>query len=429
MARLYKIPGPRSRRLGAELSGVESPNVTFMGPPGPIFWRRARGHEVWDVDGNRYVDFTSAFGVASLGHNPNAVRRAIRGQSRELIHGMGDVHPTEAKVQLLSKLSELTFERWTKGAVRAQSVLCNSGFESVEVALKTALLATGRSRIVAFAGAYHGLGYGSLQVTWHQMFRAPFSSQLRRLTHFLPYPRKADELESVAAQLRMELRGGEIGAVVVEPAQARAGHVFPPNGFLKRLRAECDRLGTLLVCDEIFTGFWRTGVPFAVEREQVVPDLICLGKALSGTLPISACVGTPQVMSAWPRSEGEAIHTSTFLGNPLACAAALASIAEWRDPAWRSHLACSERALREALDRELARCPRVREIRGRGLMFGVELTDRSAPSVCQRLLERGFILLPAGEGDVLALSPPFKTPHADFRKFARALREVLCERA
>ena len=427
---ITSIPGPKSKKLAHQLAKVESPNVTFLGSPGPIFWKKAAGCHVWDADGNRYLDLTSAFGVASLGHTAGPVRTAIQRQASGLLHGMGDVHPTELKVRLLAELSRITFERWTGGRITGQSVLGNSGFEAVEIALKTALLKTGRNRIVAFRGAYHGVGFGALQATWRDDFRRPFSAQLRKLTTFLPYPRSEGDLAHLEQKLSALLKTRKIGAILVEPVQGRGGIVIPPLEFLPLLRRACDHSGTLLIADEIFTGFWRTGKMFAVEHGGVVPDLICLGKALTGALPLSACVGKKSVMRAWPISMGEALHTTTFLGNPPACAAALASIAAWKRAGWGRKVNLSGTFFGKSLRTALSGRTGIREIRGVGMMFGVEFAASGrATRVCQHLLQRGILALPEGaRAEVLALTPPFPILKAELRfaigQIQKALDEV-----
>lgn len=424
------VPGPKSRKLARALARFESPNVTFLGPPGPIFWKKAADSHVWDVDGNRYLDLTSAFGVASLGHTPPSVRNSIQRQASSLVHGMGDVHPTELKVQLLRELSRLTFERWTGGRIQGQSVLGNSGFEAVEIALKTALLKTGRNRIVAFHDAYHGVGFGALQATWRGDFRRPFSAQLRKLSTFLPYPRPGDDLSRLDRKLSALLKTRKIGAILVEPVQGRGGIVIPPREFLPLLRRACDRSGALLIADEIFTGFWRTGRMFAVEHSGTVPDLICLGKALTGALPLSACVGKKSVMNAWPRSRGEAIHTTTFLGNPLACAAAIASLGAWKRTGWGRQVNSSGAFLGKSLRQALGGRTGIREIRGIGLMFGIELAySGRAARISDHLLRGGILTLPEGtHGEVLAITPPFPISKAELTfaigRVQRAFDEV-----
>ena len=320
-----EIPGPKSTRLAAELRRHESRNVTYLSKEWPVFWERAEGVNVWDVDGNRFLDLTSAFAVAGLGHGRAELVHALTTQAGTLLHGMGDVHPTRLKVDLCAQLSALTYERW--GAGEGKTVLSNSGFEAVETALKTAHLATNRRGVLAFEGGYHGLGYGALLPAGFDKFRAPFASQLADLTTLLPFPDSDGDLSATRARLA-QLDASEIGVLMVEPIQGRGGIVIPPAGFLSLLRDWCDAHGVILVFDEILTGFYRTGALFACDHEGVVPDLICLGKALSGGFPISACVGKASVMDAWPVSAGEALHTSTFLGHPVGCAMALEALAD-----------------------------------------------------------------------------------------------------
>ena len=311
------------------LRDFESRNVTFIADDGswPIVWDRARGVHVWDEQGRKYLDLTAAFGVASAGHANPSVVRAGRRQMGHLLHAMGDVHPHRPKAELARELSRLTFERWngTTGKV----IFGNSGFESVESALKTALLATGRHRVITFTGAYHGLGYGALNATHREHFRSHFRPQLAHFGEPLRFPRTPAELASLQAALQAKLATREFGAVLVEPIQARGGINIPPEGFLPLLRQLCTAHGALLILDEIYTGFGRTGRWFACEYDRTVPDLICLGKALTGGFPLSACVGAATLMDrAWPLSDGEAIHTSTFLGHPVGCAMALAQLRE-----------------------------------------------------------------------------------------------------
>src|ERR1017187_5490245 len=313
------------------LRAYESRNVTFIEADGswPIVWERASGVHVWDANGKKYLDLTAAFGVAATGHANPRVVKAGQQQMAKLLHAMGDVHPHALKAQLARELSRLTFERWSTSRT-GKTIFCNSGFEAVEAALKTAMLATGKPGVIAFEGAYHGLGYGALNATHRAHFRAPFRRQLREFAHFVPFP-KDGQASPLATQMRRLFRRERIGAVLVEPIQVRGGINLPPPGFLPLLRRLCDEHHALLIVDEIYTGFGRTGKWFACEHSRTVPDVICLGKALTGGFPLSACVGRASLMdAAWPASTGEAIHTSTFLGHPVGCAMALAQIEEIR---------------------------------------------------------------------------------------------------
>ena len=405
----------------SRLAEVECRNTTFLGDDWPIFWEKAEGANVWDVDGNRFLDMTSGFGVAGLGYGFTG--DALREQSSSLMHAMGDVHPARVKVELCEALSEITFEKWV--GEKGKCLFGNSGFEAVEAALKTAVLATGRSGILSFEGGYHGLGYGALLGQGIGWFREPFDGQIAQVTERLAFPRTEEDLEKFSDAL-WKVNGLEVGAVLVEPIQGRGGIVVPPEGFLRILREWCDTVGAVLIFDEIYTGFWRTGKMFACEWEEVVPDLICLGKAMSGGFPISVCIGRAEVMDAWPPSMGEALHTSTFLGNPMGCAMAIEALGRYREPEMEEMVAGAATALEKSL-RGLEDLPFVKEIRGRGLMMGVE-TD-SGPRVLEavkHMLRSGVIALPDGpEGDVVALTPPFSVTEEEIRFAVEVLRNGL----
>lgn len=409
-------PGPNSLALGRRLAEVESRNITRLTPAFPVFWEEARGANVRDVDGNVYLDLTGAFGVSAAGHTPTRVVQGIQEQATRLIHGMGDVHPPAKKVEFLEALSRLG--PWPDARV----ILGSSGSEAVEAALKTALLVTGRPGILAFEGAYHGLTSGPLAATYREDFRGPFLSRLYKGVRFAPFPdgragKKAvrKSLDKVRWLLREGDGGDEVGAVIIEPIQGRAGVRIPPPGYLEALADLTWNAKALLIFDEIFTGLGRTGALYAFMHEKVVPDLLCLGKGLGGGLPLSACVGPARIMDAWPPTRGEAIHTSTFLGNPLACSAGLAFL----EALETEGLVAASRVMGEKLLALIAEAmegiPEVYDVRGRGLFVGVELREAGRgmplPSAAVRAanhaLREGVLVLPAGaEGHVLEISPP-----------------------
>ncbi len=420
-----------------QLRAYESPNVTYMAPDGswPIVWARAQGTRVWDAEGKPYLDLTAAFGVANAGHaNPRVVRAGQR-QMSTLLHAMGDVHPHPGKAALAQALSELTFERWgDPKRASGQVVFGNSGFEAVEAALKTARLATGKPGVIAFAGAYHGLGYGALNATHRGMFREPFRDQLREFGHFVPFPETPRQLRELPRLLKALVERHEIGAVLTEPLQGRGGMRVPAEGFLPALRRLCDRHGLVLILDEVYTGFGRTGRWFACEHSSTVPDLICLGKALTGGFPLSACVGHRRLMeSAWPVSQGEAIHTSTFLGHPVGCAMALAQLKELKARRLPERAGRAGRFLMEALRGLRVPSGTTAQVRGQGLMVGLELrhTDGSPATelsldLIKRLLHQGFILLPDGpDANVIAFTPPLTISEAELRRTVQALQRLL----
>jgi 4-aminobutyrate aminotransferase-like enzyme len=438
------------------LRAYESRNVTFIEPDGswPIVWERAQGVHVWDAGGKKYLDLTAAFGVAATGHaNPRLVK-AGQQQMARLLHAMGDVHPHALKAQLARELSRLTFERWSRNrkgprrptlslpiihpaSTKGKTIFCNSGFEAVEAALKTALLATGKPGVIAFEGAYHGLGYGALNATHRAHFRSPFRSQLREFGRFVPFPKagRASRLAQVESRIQRLFRRERIGAILVEPVQVRGGINLPPPRFLPTLRRLCDEHQALLILDEIYTGFGRTGRWFACEHSGTVPDVVCLGKALTGGFPLSACVGRADLMdAAWPPSSGEAIHTSTFLGHPVGCAMALAQIKEIKGRKLVQHSANLGRLLLASLSTldhrglTLDLAPR-----GLGLLAGLEVRlPNGAPATgavletVKGLLRRGFILLPEGEySNVIGFTPPLTIAPNQLRAAVNALREEL----
>ncbi len=462
----------KTQNILKQLRDYESRNITFMEDDGlwPIVWERAKGVHVWDAEDKKYLDLTSAFGVATAGHANPAVVRAGQKQMATLLHAMGDVHPHALKAQLARELSRMTFERWSvaanvssrqnkagrgnhfsrtlTSATTGKVIFNNSGFEAVEAALKTAVLATGKRGIIAFEGAYHGLGYGALNATHREHFRGPFRSQLREFGHFVPFP-VGDEVTSlnskriksetpyvgsykeIERRLRLILRKKKIGAILVEPIQARGGINIPPVGFLRLLRKLCDEHDALLILDEIYTGFGRTGKWFACEHSGVIPDLICLGKALTGGFPLSACVGRADVMdAAWPPSQGEAIHTSTYLGHPVGCAMALAQLAEIN----RLKLCERSAKLGVRLLKLLSTINHPQSTsRGLGLMAGLELLNADgSPATAESLrvikamLHRGYILLPEGEhGNIISFTPPLTITEAQLSRMTTELKKAL----
>ena len=422
-------PGPASRALAERLRAVESRNVTYLADDWPVFWEEAAGANVRDGDGNVYVDLTGGFGVAFLGHAHAGVAVAVARQAQRLVHGLGDVHPPALKVRLLERLAELMPWRETRG------VLASTGSEAVEIALKTALLATGKPGVLAFEGAYHGLTLGSLAVTWRPLFRAPFTARLYRGVAFAPFPQRdgvarrdgaargggvargvsADAaLERVRRLLREGAPNGDpIGAVIIEPVQGRAGVRLAPKGFMAELSRLASDAGVVVIADELMTGMGRCGAMLASERVGLEPDLVCIGKALGAGLPLSACLGARRVMDAWPVSEGEAVHTSTFLGHPLACAAALGALDSYGPDGILARAEALGAALRNRLAERLSGEPGVAEVRGLGLLVGIEFLAGDTPAagaaarVAGSALTRGVLVLPAGDaGEVVELTPP-----------------------
>jgi 4-aminobutyrate aminotransferase-like enzyme len=388
-------PGPRSRELSEALRDLEAPGVnTLFGGEPAILWEEALGANVRDVDGNIYIDLTSGFGVAAVGHRHPRIVEAVREQAGRLLHGLGDVHAHPLRVALARRLVEIA------PVDDPQVFFSISGAEAVEIALKTALGSTGRPGVVAFEPSYHGMTLGALNVTSREEFRAPFAAHLHGHVRRLPYACGLEKIEEALA-------GGDIGAVIVEPIVGREGVLIPPAGWLAGIAGLCRRHGALLIADEIFTGFGRTGRLFAVEHEGVRPDVLCCGKALGGGLPIAAVIARRDCFRCW-ETPGEARHTATFLANPLACAAALTVLDVLRDEDLPARAARSGEDLGRRLASWPDRFPAIEEVRGRGLLWGIAF--RSGEQAKTWMLEawsRGVLLLAGGpEGRVAQIVPP-----------------------
>jgi 4-aminobutyrate aminotransferase/(S)-3-amino-2-methylpropionate transaminase len=373
---------------------------------------------VVDADGNRYVDLTSGFGVAFVGHRHPEVVAAVKRQADRLLHALGDLNPSDVKIQLLEKLCRLA--PWP----HARAMLSLSGADAVTAALKTAVMATAKTGVVAFDGSYHGLNYGPLAVSgFAKRFREPFLPQLQPDVHFAAWP--SPDLGVEAALETLPKDWSRIGAVIVEPIQGRAGVRLPPPGFLEAVGRVCTKNGALLIVDEILTGVGRCGAWWRSVDEGVTPDLICAGKALGGGLPVSACIGREEVMRAWGDPDREAIHTGTFYGDPLGSAAALATI----------ELIERDELVQRAVDRGKAfaamlgaeQLATVTEVRQAGMMLGLQLEgSMQALRVSRALLERGYLVLPAGaEADVIQLAPPVTVNDEQLEGFVASLRAAL----
>ncbi|MBD0338419.1 MAG: aminotransferase class III-fold pyridoxal phosphate-dependent enzyme [Thermoleophilia bacterium] len=328
-----------------------------------MIWARAQGSRVWDADGREYIDLSAGFGVAALGHRDRRVAAAIAAQP--VAHALGDLAEAEIAVGLRRRLP------WpAKFGV--------TGEDAVEIALRTALLATGRPGIVAFGGAYHGTGLLALAATGFERFREPFAPWLPGPVHRRPYGEDPGPLPADA------------GCVIAEPVQGRAGARVPPEGWLEALRARCDEAGALLVVDAIYAGLGRVGELWPGEP---VADVLTVGKALGHGLPISAALFLrPELEDAW-RLGPEDVLTHTHVLNPLACAAAHVVLEEV--PALLGRVVeAGGRFARAGFD-------------GRGLL-------RSRPGDWEEAWRRGVLVVPAGEdGSLISATPPLTISDAD----------------
>jgi len=305
--------------------------------------------------------------------------------------------------------------------------------------------------VIAFRGAYHGLGYGALEAGGIPFFRDPFRAQLKEFATILPYPNcyrcpygmreecrlegnhfpncSSACLEKLHDEIKKTLEYKEIGCILVEPVQGRGGDVVPPLDFMRMLRQICDEEKILLIADEIYTGLNRTGSLFACDHFGIIPDIICLGKALTSGFPMSACVGKSFVMDAWPISKGEALHTSTFLGNPLGCSMALKALELHSDPAVSARVLRAGAKFKGALKK--LRSPRIGNVRGLGLMLGLEIIAPNgdpdsalAGLIIKQGLRDGLILVGGSPaGNVLSFSPAFDISDAEIDFVTAKLQE------
>ncbi len=383
-------PGPVARRLNAALAHVEAPLLAGDGSLPPL--EAARGGNVLDVDGNRYIDWTSGFGVAFSGHRPPEVVRAFAGQAERLLHGLSDAASHRLRLTLARQLVALAP---LPGAVEERRVYwAISGSDAVDIALKAACLFTGRAGVLAFDPAYHGLGLGAVGTASRPAFRDPLErlldvDRVSRLTYGCP-----------VAQLRGVFERTRPGAVIVEPVVGREGVKVPPSGWLVELANLARAYGAVLIADEVLTGGGRTGRWFACEHEGFHPDLICCGKVISGGAPLAAVLGHRDLLDVFA-GHGEALHTSTFLAHPPACAAAIANLKRIR------RLGLLERAGELGLRVEEwgAMLGPNSTLQGRGALYGLWLeTPDHAAQFAWDARRQGFFVL--ASGPVVQLMPP-----------------------
>jgi 4-aminobutyrate aminotransferase len=418
---ITELPGPRARAMIAQAKEVVSPSLIHVYP---LMVARAAGCMVEDVDGNVFLDCQAGVATAATGHCHPRVTAAIQEQAARLIHICGtDFHYPEygALCETLARRARMMED--TAGAPGPregwQTFLTNSGTEGVEAAIKIARHHTKRAHLIAFRGGFHGRSLGSLSLTASKTkYRKHFGPLLAGVHHGT-----YGDLDSVERELFARTVGPEeVAAIVVEPVLGEGGYIVPPADFLPGLRRLCDRHGILLVFDEVQSGMGRTGKMFAAEHFGVVPDVIVLAKGLASGMPLGAMMARRRFMT-WPPGS----HGSTCGGNPVCIAAALATIALLEE----SLLANTEAvgaALRRGLVARLAGVPIVEEVRGLGLMIGVELrTPEQADEVARTCYERGLLVLECGE-KAIRLSPPLTLTEAQADTaadiFAGACRSV-----
>lgn len=406
------LPGPKAQALLQRDALVTSPSYPR---DYPFVMSHGKGVEVWDVDGNRFLDFAAGIAVCATGHSHPHVVQAIKQAADQFLHISSD-YWHERQTALAERINALNP---VDGP--AMSFFCQSGTEAVEGALKLARYVTGRPRFLGFLGGFHGRSMGSLSFTSSKYTQQRgFFPSMPGVTH-VPYPNPYRPLlagnDQGAAVLsyiedvlfRANVPAQEVAAILVEPIQGEGGYLVPPDGFLKGLRALCDRHGILLIFDEVQSGIGRTGRMFACQHFDVQPDIMTLAKGLGSGLPIGMVVAKKALMEKWPRGA----HGNTYGGNPLCCAAALATI-ELVEQDYMANAADVGVYFMERLRDLQQRFDRIGEVRGRGLMLGMELVEhrttktpagKLCETVVQRAFHNGLLLLPCGQSTIRFMPP------------------------
>ncbi len=405
-----RVPGPKARAFVERDAAVVSPSYTRSYP---FVMARGRGSVAWDVDGNEFIDFCSGIAVTSTGHSHPRVVEAIRHQAGEFIHMSGTDFYYPVQIELAERLVELA-----PGEAAKQVFFTNSGAEAVEAALKLARYATRRPYVIAFLGGFHGRTLGALSLTASKAVqREGFGAPLPGVIH-LPFPdpyrgalgRTGDEagaavLEHLEEAVFTELVAPtEVAAIFVEPIQGEGGYIVPPDGFLAGLSRLARKHGIVLVADEVQTGVGRTGRWFAIEHWGVESDVICLAKGIASGMPLGAMVARRDLMT-WPPGA----HGNTFGGNPLSCAAALATLDVIQSEGLLDHANEMGERMLDAAQEMMDRHPSIGHVRGKGLMVALELVeDRETKTphsglrdlAIQKAFEKGLLVLGCGPSSV-----------------------------
>jgi 4-aminobutyrate aminotransferase len=429
---ITELPGPMAQALLARDAKVVSPSYPR---DYPFVMDYGRGAEVWDVDGNRFIDFAAGIAVASTGHAHPKVVQAIKQAADKFLHISSDYYH-ELQIKLGEKMNDIA-----PLAEPAMTFFTNSGTESVEGALKLARFATGRQRFIGFLGGFHGRTMGSLAFTASKYSQQiGYFPTMPGVTH-VPYPHNYrpvlagdDQGEAVLNYIenvlfQSNIPASEVAGILVEPILGEGGYIIPPDTFLPGLRELCDRHGILLIADEVQSGTGRTGKMFAVEHWGVQPDIMATAKGLASGMPIGTVTARQSLMEQWPHGA----HGNTYGGNPLCCAAALATI-DLVEKEYKDNATTMGQRLLERMKTLAARYPVIGKVRGKGLMIGLEfvkdpVTKEPAPELVADLIHQAFynglLLLPCGISTIRFM-PPLMLPQ-DLADEAVEIMEVSLE--
>jgi 4-aminobutyrate aminotransferase len=425
---ITELPGPKAREILERDARTTSPSLPRAYPFVPA---RGAGSVLEDVDGNRFLDLNAGIAVTSTGHCHPRVVEAVQRQAGELLHYSASDFYLPIYSELAERLDEVAP---MAGPTRA--FLTNSGTEAVEASIKLARWSTGRQYVIAFYGSFHGRSYGSVSLTASKAtYRAGFGPLLPGVLHAyygdgrdLPggVPEAAegfptiDHIENFVMQ--RIVAPDEVAAVVVEPVLGEGGYIVPPDGWLTALRELCDRHGILLVCDEVQSGMGRTGKMWAVEHMGVEPDILIAGKGIASGMPLGAMIAKDAVMT-WTKGT----HGSTYGGNPLSCAAAIATLDVIRDEELLEQAAKIGDSLKNGLQDLQTRREAIRDVRGVGLMIGIDLPDHEAAAAVERAaFDRGLLVLGCGER-AIRMSPPLVITEEQARTGLEVFEQAVVE--
>jgi acetylornithine/LysW-gamma-L-lysine aminotransferase len=370
----------------------------------PIVITRGIGALLWDINGQEYVDCASSYGVAALGHCHPKVVAAIKAQVEQLITCHGCYY-NDKRAEFIEKLVKITPEGLDK------AFLSNSGAESVECAIKLARKFTGNPEIIALMGAFHGKTMGALSATWDKKYREPFMPLIPEVKHVAPD--NADKVREAITD--------KTAAVLMEPIRGEGGVRVPPEGYLQAVREICDEKGILLIFDEVQTSFGRTGKLFGCQNWNVTPDVMCLAKPFAGGLPIGITVAKENIMSSLKVGE----HSTTFSGSPLVCAAGCAAIDALLEEKLADKAAVNGKYFKSQLEGLMAKHKIIKEVRGLGLMLGMELRF-DVHNVILKTQSKGVLVLDAGR-TVVRLLPPLVIEKTQIDQVITVLDTVLGE--